>query len=95
MPDETRRLNPAAFAALGSPAAHREYEVAQAALPGDGSTLEPGEAGTGGSGLRTDRATAQESAKDPLHYLAAYRRPALEVSGTLDQNPVREGSTQV
>ena len=49
-------------AGRGTTATHREYEVGQAALCRDGYAAQP--AYRGGSRLRSDQATAHESAKD-------------------------------
>jgi hypothetical protein len=49
-----------ADAGRGATAAHCEYEMGQAALPPHGEAAQPREARSGGSGLRTDRATAKE-----------------------------------
>ncbi len=48
--------------------------MGQASLPGDGATAQPGKAGSGGGSLRADRATANESAKEPLHYRSGRSR---------------------
>src|SRR4029453_18754722 len=58
IPRRPFRLN----AGRGSTATHREYEVGQAVLSRNGNAAQP--ASRGGSCLRSDQATADESAKD-------------------------------
>ena len=58
-------------AGRGTTTTHRNDAVGQATLPRDGSVAQPNS--TGGSGLKTDQATAEESAKDTRHNRACVR----------------------